>query len=94
MTKIYESSLYGGRLRAQYHEGLLADKNLRSMKLFLFHLLLSVPLTVFGQAPALQIPDLTRSNIIPEKSTHDRNLGPLGLRGWIFCSKSHSQPQP
>lgn len=35
----------------------------------------------------LAIPDLTQGDAIPAKSEHDWNLGPTGLRGWMFCDK-------
>lgn len=35
----------------------------------------------------LTIPDLTQGDAIPAKSEHDWNLGPTGLRGWMFCDK-------
>jgi hypothetical protein len=34
---------------------------------------------------ALAIPDFTRGDTIPPESKHDWNLGPTGLRGWMFC---------
>lgn len=37
------------------------------------------------QAP--QIPDLTRGGIVPSAAKHDWNLGPTGLRGWMFCDR-------
>lgn len=36
---------------------------------------------------ALTVPDFTRGDTIPAKSEHDWNLGPTGLRGWMFCDK-------
>ncbi len=33
------------------------------------------------------IPDFTKGAKIPSDSKHDWNLGPTGLRGWIFCDK-------
>jgi hypothetical protein len=35
----------------------------------------------------LVIPDLTKGDPIPEGAKHDWNLGPTGLRGWMFCDK-------
>lgn len=37
------------------------------------------------QTPA--IPDLTRGEAIPASAKHDWNLGPTGLRGWMYCDK-------
>ena len=35
----------------------------------------------------LTIPDLTKEGVTPPESKHDWNLGPTGLRGWMFCDK-------
>ena len=35
----------------------------------------------------LTMPDFTKGDTIPEKAKHDWNLGPTGLRGWMFCDK-------
>ncbi|AMV33388.1 hypothetical protein VN12_14780 [Pirellula sp. SH-Sr6A] len=35
----------------------------------------------------LTIPDLTKGEVIPPESKHDWNLGPTGLRGWMYCDK-------
>jgi hypothetical protein len=32
-------------------------------------------------------PDFTQGDAIPAKAEHDWNLGPTGLRGWMFCDK-------
>lgn len=34
-----------------------------------------------------KIPDFTRGDAIPANAKHDWNLGPTGLRGWIYCDK-------
>ena len=36
---------------------------------------------------ALAIPDFTKGDPIPAQAKHDWNLGPTGLRGWMFCDK-------
>ncbi len=36
---------------------------------------------------ALAIPDFTKGDTIPREAKHDWNLGPTGLRGWMFCDK-------
>jgi len=36
---------------------------------------------------AVQIPDFTKGDDIPAKAPHDWNLGPTGLRGWMFCDR-------
>lgn len=35
----------------------------------------------------LAIPDFTNGDSIPANAKHDWNLGPTGLRGWMFCDK-------
>jgi hypothetical protein len=35
----------------------------------------------------LTMPDFTMGDAIPAKAKHDWNLGPTGLRGWMFCDK-------
>ncbi|MFM8479302.1 MAG: DUF6288 domain-containing protein [Planctomycetaceae bacterium] len=35
----------------------------------------------------IQIPDLTKGDGIPANAKHDWNLGPTGLRGWMFCDR-------
>lgn len=36
---------------------------------------------------AIVIPDLTKGDKIPKGAKHDWNLGPTGLRGWMFCDR-------
>ena len=36
---------------------------------------------------AVKIPDFTKGDDIPAKAPHDWNLGPTGLRGWMFCDR-------
>lgn len=33
------------------------------------------------------MPDFTKGDSIPTNAKHDWNLGPTGLRGWMFCDK-------
>ncbi|OYV07459.1 MAG: acetylesterase [Verrucomicrobiales bacterium VVV1] len=40
-----------------------------------------------GGGGPLVMPDFTKGEGIPAKATHDWNLGPTGLRGWMFCDK-------
>jgi hypothetical protein len=35
----------------------------------------------------LKIPDFTKGDVIPTEAKHDWNLGPTGLRGWMYCDK-------
>ena len=39
-----------------------------------------------AQDPVI-VPDFTKGAKIPMDSRHDWNLGPTGLRGWIFCDR-------
>ena len=41
--------------------------------------------TVTAQGPI--VPDFTKGAKIPRDAKHDWNLGPTGLRGWIFCDR-------
>ena len=45
------------------------------------------PTCSFAQTKPLEIPDFTKGATIPEKATHDWNLGATGARGWIFSDK-------
>jgi hypothetical protein len=47
-------------------------------------LVASVPSLAAGKGQPRIVPDLTRGDGIPEKAEHDWNLGPTGLRGWMF----------
>jgi hypothetical protein len=40
-----------------------------------------------GKAAAMVMPDFTKGDAIPAGARHDWNLGPTGLRGWMFCDK-------
>ena len=42
---------------------------------------------VAAPATALKLPDFTKGDKIPADARHDWNLGPTGLRGWMFCDK-------
>jgi hypothetical protein len=46
-----------------------------------------VPAFAAGQGQPLTIPDFTKGDAIPARAKHDWNLGPTGLRGWMFCDK-------
>ncbi len=39
------------------------------------------------QEKPLAIPDFTQGDSIPAEAKHDWNLGPTGLRGWMFCDR-------
>ncbi len=47
----------------------------------------SLPALAAGNAKTLTIPDFTRGDAIPKGAPHDWNLGPTGLRGWMFCDQ-------
>jgi hypothetical protein len=40
-----------------------------------------------ADADRIAIPDFTMGDTIPAKASKDWNLGPTGLRGWMFCDK-------
>lgn len=40
-----------------------------------------------GSGKPLAIPDFTKGDAIPAQAKHDWNLGPTGLRGWMFCDQ-------
>jgi hypothetical protein len=50
-------------------------------------LLAPLPALAAGKGQALSEPDFTKGAKIPAKAKHDWNLGPTGLRGWMFCDK-------
>ncbi len=60
-----------------------------SLRLSITTLWLSVSLLASAAADerALKIPDFTKGDVIPAEAKHDWNLGPTGLRGWMFCDK-------
>ena len=33
------------------------------------------------------VPDFTKGGTVPEGAKHDWNLGPTGLRGWMYCDR-------
>ena len=46
-----------------------------------------VPAMAAGGGPPITMPDFTKGDTIPAGAKHDWNLGPTGLRGWMFCDK-------
>ncbi len=46
-----------------------------------------LPALAAGKNQPLTIPDFTKGDAIPANAEHDWNLGPTGLRGWMFCDK-------
>jgi hypothetical protein len=52
--------------------------------------LVAVALSVAGTAAGEVMrpnSDFTRGDSIPKDAPHDWNLGPTGLRGWMYCDK-------
>ena len=61
---------------------------LKSLTSFLAAVLLALPASVSAARPkGMSNPDFTKGESIPEGFTHDWNLGPTGLRGWMFCDQ-------
>lgn len=60
----------------------------RLFTLFLV-VLLGAPASTMAAAKnqPLAIPDFTQGDAIPKEGKHDWNLGPTGLRGWMFCDR-------
>ena len=60
----------------------------RLFTLFLLALL-AAPASAVAAAKGqpLKIPDFTQGEAIPAGAKHDWNLGPTGLRGWMFCDQ-------
>jgi hypothetical protein len=48
-------------------------------------LLLHAPTAAAAREPVV-VPDFTKGAQIPKGAKHDWNLGPTGLRGWMYCS--------
>jgi len=46
-----------------------------------------LPALAAGKGQPTTIPDFTKGGTIPAGAKHDWNLGPTGLRGWMFCDK-------
>jgi hypothetical protein len=49
--------------------------------------LVLAPLTQAAPQDQISVPDFTKGDKIPKDAKHDWNLGPTGLRGWMFCDK-------
>ncbi len=58
------------------------------MKLYLA-LAISLCLSAYaaGKDEPAAPPDFTKGDVMPKNVKHDWNLGPTGLRGWMFCDK-------
>ena len=62
---------------------------LKTLTSFVAAVLLAFPASVSAAEPKGNAanPDFTKGDAIPAKAKHDWNLGPTGLRGWMFCDK-------
>ena len=62
---------------------------LKSLTSFVAAVLLALPASVSAAEPKRNPadPDFTKGDAIPAGAKHDWNLGPTGLRGWMFCDK-------
>ena len=62
---------------------------LKSLTSFVAAVLLAFPASVSAAEPKGNPanPDFTKGDTIPAKAKHDWNLGPTGLRGWMFCDQ-------
>jgi hypothetical protein len=59
--------------------------NLASLTFIALCALATSSLAAGGEKVAL--PDFTRGEAVPAGAKHDWNLGPTGLRGWMFCDQ-------
>ncbi len=62
------------------------NSQMKHLALFLI-CVLSLSAPGFGKNEPASIPDLTLGGSIPPNAKHDWNLGPTGLRGWMFCDR-------
>ena len=46
-----------------------------------------IPALAAGKGQPMTIPDFTKGGTLPAGAKHDWNLGPTGLRGWMFCDQ-------
>jgi hypothetical protein len=46
-----------------------------------------MPITHLTAQDQIVVPDFTKGAKLPRDARHDWNLGPTGLRGWIFCDR-------
>ncbi|QOV90583.1 DUF6288 domain-containing protein [Humisphaera borealis] len=57
-----------------------------SLQLLALAAILALPFSALA-AGKRAMPDFTRGDAIPAEAKHDWNLGPTGLREWMFCDK-------
>ncbi len=62
---------------------------LKSLKCFVAAVLLAFPACFSAGTPKGNPgnPDFTKGDTVPAGAKHDWNLGPTGLRGWMFCDQ-------
>ena len=48
-------------------------------------IIIAISLPILGAG--IPNPDFTKGETIPKNAKHDWNLGPTGLRGWMYCDK-------
>jgi len=60
---------------------------MKSITTFLIGSLLVTGLHAATKRKTIAIPDFTKGDAIPKSAPHDWNLGPTGLRGWIYSDK-------
>ena len=67
---------------------LMTPMNIRTVFLLLIAVFGASDCLIAAPPDNLQaIPDFTKGDSIPENAKHDWNLGPTGLRGWMYCDK-------
>lgn len=74
-----------GRFESTTHKKLMKT-SLLSLALVAF-LAAPLPALAAGNLKSVEMPDFTKGDAIPADAKHDWNLGPTGLRGWMFCDK-------
>ncbi|MGL6094473.1 MAG: DUF6288 domain-containing protein, partial [Fimbriiglobus sp.] len=47
----------------------------------------ATPVSTTVPTEGKSVPDFTKNGKVPEGAKHDWNLGPTGLRGWIYCDQ-------
>ncbi len=88
--------MFGGECHGAFPKPVFLDENAKDNAMMINSLVRLVTLLLIaGLMPAMTaatqdqagVPDFTKGAEIPKNAKHDWNLGPTGLRGWIFCDK-------
>ena len=60
-----------------------------ALRLLAFAAVVVAPVSIVaaGMGQPLTVPDFTKGDTLPADAKHDWNLGPTGLRGWMFCDR-------